>query len=122
MTKKVVQTLLELQQVWCHDRFPEESVPVTNHPLSEEPVPNVQSELPLTQLHSISLCPITGHQREGISICPSAASLKGSVDFHKVTPQPSLLQAEQTKGPQPLLVSLALETFHHLGSPPLDTL
>ena len=64
MTKSIVQMLLELWQVWCHDHFTEEPVPVTNHPLSEEPFPNVQSELPLVQPHSISSCPVAGHQRE----------------------------------------------------------
>jgi len=52
----------------------------------------------------------------------STALLEEIVDCDEVTPQPSLLQAEQTKSPQPLLVSLALKTFHHLGCPPLDTL
>ena len=52
MTKSVVQTLLELWQAWCRDHLPGEPVPVTNHPLSEEPFPNVQSEFPLTQLRS----------------------------------------------------------------------
>ena len=34
---------------------------MTDHPLSEEPFPNVQSELPLTQLHSICSSPIAGY-------------------------------------------------------------
>ena len=38
--------LLELWQAWGRDRFPREAVPVTKHTLSEEPFPNVQSELP----------------------------------------------------------------------------
>ncbi|KAK4807096.1 hypothetical protein QYF61_018437 [Mycteria americana] len=84
MTKSVIQTLLELRQAWCCDHFPGEPVPVTNHPLSEEPFPNVQSELPLRQLHSISSCP-------QISTSPSAAPLEEVVDCNEVTPQPSLL-------------------------------
>ncbi|KAK4806763.1 hypothetical protein QYF61_005559 [Mycteria americana] len=110
------------QQAWCRDHFPGEPVPVIDHPLSEEPFPNVQSELPPTQLHSISSCPIAGHQREEISTSPSTAPLEEVVDCNEVTPQPSLLQAEQTKWPQPLLISLALEAFRDLGCPPLDTL
>ncbi|KAK4807107.1 hypothetical protein QYF61_018448 [Mycteria americana] len=109
-------------KAWCRDHFPGEPVPVTDHPLSEEPFPNVQSELPLRQLHSISSCPIAGHQREEISTSPSPAPHEEVVDCNEVTPQPSLLQAEEAKCPQPLLISLALETFHHLGRPPLDTL
>ncbi|KAK4806146.1 hypothetical protein QYF61_001069 [Mycteria americana] len=84
-------------QAWCRDHFPGEPVPVTDHPLSEEPFPYVQSELPLTQLHSISPCPIAGHQREEISTSPSAAPLEEAVGCDEVTPQPSLLQAEQAK-------------------------
>ena len=57
MTKSIVQTLLELRQAWCHDHFPGEPFPVTDHPLSKEPFPNVQSELHLTPSHAISLCP-----------------------------------------------------------------
>ena len=42
---------------------------MTDHPLSEEHLPNVQSELPLTQLFSIARCPITG-DRERRSASP----------------------------------------------------
>lgn len=40
------QTLLEFWQAWCCDHFPGEPVPVPDHHPSEEPFPNVQSELP----------------------------------------------------------------------------
>ena len=59
---------VELWQAWCHDHIPGEPVPVTDHPLSEEPFPNVQSELPLMQFHSISSCPAADHQRREISV------------------------------------------------------
>jgi len=45
---------------------------MTDHPLPEEPFPNVQSELHLMQLHSIFSCPVAHHQRE-ISTSPYAA-------------------------------------------------
>jgi len=67
---------------------------VTDHPLCEEPFPNVQSELPLTQLHSIPLYPIAGYQREEISTSRSAALLEEVVDRDEGTPQPALLRAE----------------------------
>ncbi|KAK4825531.1 LOW QUALITY PROTEIN: hypothetical protein QYF61_000108 [Mycteria americana] len=70
---------------WCCDQFPGEPVAVTDHPLSEEPFPNALSELALTQLHSISSCPIAGHQREEISTSPSAAPYEEVVDCHEVT-------------------------------------
>lgn len=43
MMKGIVQTLLKIWQTWCPDRFPGEHVPGTDHPVSEEPFPNVQS-------------------------------------------------------------------------------
>lgn len=43
MIKHIIQTLLEVWQVWCRDHSPGEPVPVTDHLLSEEPSPNVQT-------------------------------------------------------------------------------
>lgn len=40
---------------------PGKPVVVTNHPLSEEPSPNVQSEFPLA--HSMTSCPIVGYHQ-----------------------------------------------------------
>ena len=91
--------LLELWQAWCRNQSPGEPIPVTDHPLSEEPFPNVQSELPLTQLHSLSPCHASGHQREEISTSTSTSPLEEDVDCDDITPLPSLLQAEQTKWP-----------------------
>lgn len=71
--------------------------PEADQYLSEEPFPTVQSELPLTQLHSISLYPVSSQQREIICTYPSAASLEEAVGCNEVTPWPSLLQAEQTR-------------------------
>lgn len=98
--------LLELIQDWCC----REPVPAINHAFSEAPHFNVQPELPLTQLHSTSLCPITGHQREEI-ITSSFTALFEAVESIL---RPSFLQAEQTKPPQQLLLSLALKAFHLL--------
>jgi len=100
--------LLKLWQAWCHDHFPGEAVPVTGHPLSEDPFANIQSELLPRQLHSISSCPMAGNQTEQISTSPSTGPLEEGVGCDKVTPQPFLLQAKQTKWPQTLLLSLAL--------------
>ena len=56
------------------------------HPLCEEPFPRVPSECPLTQLHSLSLCPVAGHQREEISSSPSCfASREEAVDCDEGT-------------------------------------
>lgn len=58
--------LLELCRAWCCAHFLREAVPVPSHSLSEEPFPNVEPEPP-QPLDSISLCPITGHQRSSTS-------------------------------------------------------
>ena len=39
---------------------------------------------------------------------------------YKVTPEPSLLQAEQPQLPQPVVVGEVLQPFDHLCGPPLD--
>jgi len=44
MSKCAVQMLHELCQAQCHNHFSKEAVPVPNHPLSEEPFPNIQPD------------------------------------------------------------------------------
>ena len=64
------------------------------------------------------------HQRAELSTCRllQATMRSHHAGHHDSSPQPPLLCAEQTKGPQPLLTHLALQTLHHLCSPPLDDL
>ncbi|KAJ7412163.1 hypothetical protein WISP_98869 [Willisornis vidua] len=62
-----------------------------NHPLGEEPFPNIQPKSSLTQLHAIALGPVTGHHREEISACSYASSLEDAVDCIEVSPQSPLL-------------------------------
>ncbi|KAK4826971.1 hypothetical protein QYF61_012912 [Mycteria americana] len=45
-----------------------------------------------------------------------------AVESDKVSPQPPLLQAKQSQLPQPLLITLLLQTLHQLRCPSLDTL
>jgi len=42
--------------------------------------------------------------------------------FYKVTPEPSLLQAEQPQLSQPVLIAEVLQPSDHLRGPPLDPL
>ena len=49
-TKCTVQSLLKFSQARCSDHFPGEPVPVCNHPLCEEPPPDVKPKFPLPQL------------------------------------------------------------------------
>lgn len=51
------------------------------------------SELPLMELHSISSCPITGHQTEKISTFPSTAFLEEDEGWDGVFPHLFLFQA-----------------------------
>ncbi|RMB92851.1 hypothetical protein DUI87_30745 [Hirundo rustica rustica] len=45
--------------------------PVSKHPLVEKPFPDIQPKPPLAQLQAIPLGPVTGHQREEVSVSPS---------------------------------------------------
>lgn len=65
-------------------------MPVSNHLLSEKAFANVQSEFPLVKLHSVSSCPVTGHQRKEISTSSSAALLEEVADCDEVISQSSL--------------------------------
>ncbi|GAB0194069.1 myocardial zonula adherens protein [Grus japonensis] len=90
MTESVIQTLLELSQARCCDHFPGEPVPVPNHPLGEEPFPDIQPKPPLSQLHAIPLGSITGHQREEMNACPFAPPREEAVGHDEVSPQSPL--------------------------------
>ena len=68
-----------------------------NHPLGEEPFSEVQPKPPLTQLQDVPSSPVTGHESEEISACPSTLLRENVEDCSEVSSQSSLLQAEQTK-------------------------
>ncbi|KAJ7403491.1 hypothetical protein WISP_150648 [Willisornis vidua] len=99
---------------------PGEPVPEPNHPLGEEPFSNIQPKPLLTQLQAIASNPVTGHHREEISVCPSSSTHKEVLTAMR-SPL-SVLQAEQAKCPQLLLIQLPLKALHHLHCPLLDTL
>ncbi|KAJ7401690.1 putative E3 ubiquitin-protein ligase UBR7 [Pitangus sulphuratus] len=65
---------------WGCDPFPGEPVPVPNHP-------HIQPKPPLTQLQAIPSSPVTGHNSEEISACPSSSLCEEAVDCHNVSPQ-----------------------------------
>lgn len=73
--------------LYC-DCFPGEPVPVTSHSLSEEPFLNIKPKLPLMQFHSVSSCPIAGHQRGDQHLL--CCTFEEAIDSDEVTPQPSL--------------------------------
>lgn len=83
--KSTIQMLLEPWQVWCCDPFPGKPVPVTDHPLSEEPSPYVQSELPLAQLNAIFFLSCCWSLERGDAIFPSNVPLNQAEDCDEVT-------------------------------------
>lgn len=79
-------------------------------------------------------CLVTGHHWKQLGSIFFAPSLQVFTDFDKITPDPPLLQAEQSQLSQPLLPGEVLQSFspsldsHHyvhvslgLGSPELNT-
>lgn len=58
-----------------------------DHSLSEEPFPNVPSELPLMQLHSMSSCLLPVGRAAGLTAATGlSTSLKQAHDILHVTP------------------------------------
>lgn len=57
--ESIVQMLLELCQAWCCDHCSGQPVPVSDHPLDEEPFPDMQPKHPLMQFQAIPLGPVT---------------------------------------------------------------
>ncbi|KAK4823068.1 hypothetical protein QYF61_025407 [Mycteria americana] len=88
-----------------------------DNPFSEVKFPNIQSKPPLVQLEAISSRPIAcylGEETDPTSLQPPFSD--------EVSPQPPFLQAEQPQLPQPLPISLVLQTLPQLRCPSLDTL
>ncbi|KAK4810205.1 hypothetical protein QYF61_011799 [Mycteria americana] len=107
---------------WQLNHFPGQPVPMLDNPLSEVKFPNIQSKPPLAQLEAISSHPVTCYLGEETDPHLSTASFQAVVESNKVSPQPPFLQAEQPQFPQPLLISLVLQTLPQLRCPSLDTL
>ncbi|KAK4811614.1 hypothetical protein QYF61_017005 [Mycteria americana] len=107
---------------WQLNHFPGQPVPMLDNPFSEVKFPNIQSKPPLAQLEAISSRPITCYLGEETDPHLSTASFQAVVESDEVSPQPPLLQVEQPQVPQPLPISLVLQTLPQLRCPSLDTL
>ncbi|KAK4809926.1 LOW QUALITY PROTEIN: hypothetical protein QYF61_023413 [Mycteria americana] len=117
--KHLIQTAFKYLQGWRLHHCPGQPVPVLENPFGEEIFPNIQSKPPLEQLEAISSRPITcdlGEETDPTSLQPPFRP------FDEVSPQPPFLQAEQPQVPQPLPISLVLQTLPQLRCPSLDTL
>ena len=88
----------------------------------EEIFPNIQPEPLLVQLEAIPSCPITSYVGEKTDPHLSTSSLQVVVESDKVSPEPPLLQAEQSQFPQPFLIAEVLQPSDHLSGPSLDPL
>ncbi|KAK4815148.1 hypothetical protein QYF61_017589 [Mycteria americana] len=99
-----------------------ERVPMLDNPFGEKIFPNIQSKPPLAQLEAISSRPITCYLGEETDPHLSTTSFQVAVESDEVSPQPPFLQAEQPQVPQPLPISLVLQTLPQLRCPSLDTL
>ncbi|KAK4825774.1 hypothetical protein QYF61_002337 [Mycteria americana] len=91
---------------WQPNHFPGQPVPMLDNPFSEVKFPNIQFKPPPVQLEAISSCPITCYLGEETNPHLSTTSC----------------QAKQPQFPQPLPISLVLQTLHQLRCPSLDTL
>ncbi|KAK4821921.1 hypothetical protein QYF61_004924 [Mycteria americana] len=120
--KHLIQTSFKYLQEWRLNHFPGQPGPMLDNPLSEEKFPNIQSKPPLAQLEAISSRPITCYLGEETDPHLSTTSFQVAVESDKVSPQPPSLQAKQPQLPQPLPISLVLQTLHQLRCPSLDTL
>ncbi|KAK4827874.1 hypothetical protein QYF61_022268 [Mycteria americana] len=103
--KHLIPTSFKYLQGWRLHHFPGQPGPMLDNPFSEEKFPNIQSKPPLVQLEAISSHPI---------IC----YLGEETNPHLATPS---FQAKQPQLPQPLPISLVLQTLHQLRCPSLDT-
>ena len=92
-----------------------------DHPFREVVFPDIQPEPSLEQLEAIPCSPITNHMREEANPQLTTTSLQVDIESNKVSPEPPLLQTEQSQLLQSLLIRPVLQTPHQLCCPPLDT-
>ncbi|KAK4814935.1 hypothetical protein QYF61_006290 [Mycteria americana] len=111
-----------MMQGWGLHHFPGQPGPVLDNPFSEGIFSNLQSKPPLVQLEAISSCPMACYLGEETDPRLATTSFQAVVESDEVSPQPPFLQAEQPQVPQPLPISLVLQTLPQLRCPSLDTL
>ena len=85
-------------------------IPEPDHPFREVVFPNVQPESFLAQLEAIPSSPIASHTREEADPQLTTTSLQVVIESNKVSPEPPLLQTEQSQLLQPLFIRPVLQT------------
>ena len=81
-----------------------------------------QMESPLVQIKAIPFSRITSYMVEEAGPQLTTTSLQVVIESNKVSPEPPILQTEQSQLLLPLLIRPVLQTPHQLCCPPLDTL
>ena len=71
-------------------------VPMFSHTHNKKVYPDVQREPPVLQFVPISSAPVPGHHRKEPDSILSAPSFQIFIYIEKITPEPPLLQAEQS--------------------------
>ena len=110
-----VQPGLEWFQGWGISHLHGQPGPVPHHPQRKPFLPSISSESPLLQFKAIPPCPIaTGPAKNSVPsfLTSSFYRLKGR---DKVSPEPSLLQAEQPQLSQPVITAEVLQPSAHFG-------
>ena len=73
--------------------------------------PTAQSEPPVAQLEAIPSSPVTSYMREEADPQLTATSLQVVIESNMVSPEPPLLQTEQSQLPKPFSVDLCYIPF-----------
>jgi len=105
--------LKHLQGQWLH-HLPGQPIPVHHHSFREEILPNIPPEPPLLHLEAITSSCITGYVEEEADSHLATFSFQGVTESSKVSPEPPLLQTEQSQFPQLLHIRAVLQTPQQL--------
>ena len=105
-----IQPGLECLQGWGIHNLLGQPVLVRYHPLYEKLLPNIQPKPPLFQFKTIPSCPVAIHPPKQLHPFLFVRSLQILEGHNEVSPEPSLLQAEQAQFPQAFFIGEVLQT------------
>jgi len=93
-----------------------------DHFFREQFFPNIQPESLLAQAEAIPSSSTTSYLGEEAKPHFATVFFQAIVESSKVSPEPPLLQTQQSQLPQTIPIRLVLQTPHQLHFPSLDTL
>ena len=88
---------------------PGQPIPAPDHSIRKAVFPNIQPESPVVQLEAVLSSPISSSMREEADPQLTTVSLQVVIESNKVSPEPPLLQTEQSQFPQLLLIRPMLQ-------------